>query len=88
MAIATIDDNFEGSHEHASEDVDDRTPSLGKSTLNPRLKPGKIGEGKPNPLSKLQRKRVLYVTVLVFALALISCLFCHLTARRNNYDSP
>jgi hypothetical protein len=41
--------------------VDDSVPSLGKN----RPKPGKIGEGRKNPLSKSQRKHALYVVTLL-----------------------
>jgi hypothetical protein len=61
-AIAALDHGDEPPDSHAS--VDGSTPSTPKH----RLKPGQIGEGKKNPLSKSQRKHALYVVSLGFSL--------------------
>jgi Ribosome biogenesis protein SLX9 len=60
-AIAALDDD------HATDGnacVDGGTHSPSKSIPDSRPKPGKIGEGKKNPLSKSQRKHALYVAAL------------------------
>ena len=58
-AIAALDDSYDKAPEgHAP--ADDVTPSPNTSIPKCHPKPGKIGEGKKNPFSKLQRKQALY----------------------------
>lgn len=62
-AISALEDNnippeSQGSVDETADEALDEPPKV-------KPKPGQIGEGKPTPLSKAQRKRALYVFVLL-----------------------